>query len=102
MMVVQGGLVVGGQTPPTSASVALHGWRRCPSRAPAAAAAVERLVGVSLHDKERSPGVKSEHILRSLRHSNHNITAKDVNAKMNDEMEMRAKFRSGSTSGCPG
>ena len=95
-MVVQGGLVVGGgQTPPTSASVALQRVAplpepsRPPPRLPSSGS-----LGVSLHDEESKPlGVKSEHILRSLRHSNHNITAKDVNAKMNDEMEMRAKFK---------
>ena len=97
-MVVQGGLVVGGgQTPPTSASVALQ--RVAPLPEPSATRQPPRLpssgsLGVSLHDEESKPlGVKSEHILRSLRHSNHNITAKDVNAKMNDEMEMRAKFK---------
>ena len=97
-MVVQGGLVVGGgQTPPTSASVALQ--RVAPLPEPSSSRQPPRLpssssLGVSLHDEESKPlGVKSEHILRSLRHSNHNITAKDVNAKMNDEMEMRAKFR---------
>ena len=52
--------------------------------------------GVSHHtddDEAKAMGPPAEHILRSLRHSAHNVTAKDVNAAMNDEMQMRAPFK---------